>query len=289
MTDRPTRLRITHDTRYSYSSSVSLTPHYFRFGLRPASYLTVENFELEIDPKPLGRRQLIDEEGNAIAFCWFAGQISEMTIRAQSTIVSHEYNPFAFLLYPASFNRLPFAYGPSRSARLAACLAPLDVSAELTAFGEAILAETSGNTLGYLSALTDRIHERCEVVYRADGAPRPGGETFALASGSCRDLSWMMIALLRTQGVAARFTSGYLYLEPDDPSDTPAYELHAWVEVFLPGGGWFGLDPSQGVVAGNGHLAIVSSAHYANTMPVSGGIAGDGISTLTTELEIVRV
>jgi transglutaminase-like putative cysteine protease len=95
----------------------------------------------------------------------------------------------------------------------------------------------------------------------------------------------MQINLLRQQGIAAQFVSGYYYFEMEEPS----YELHAWVEVFIPGIGWLGLDPSHGILTGNTHFPIVSSAHSENTMPVSGGIRGSATSTLVTELSIEKI
>ena len=95
----------------------------------------------------------------------------------------------------------------------------------------------------------------------------------------------MQINLLRNLGIAARFVSGYFYFEMDEPT----YELHAWVEVFLPGVGWFGLDPSHGIFTGNTHFPIASSAHFTHTMPVTGGIRGSATSILKTHLKIEKI
>ena len=285
MDDAPNRLRITHDTRYDYSAAVFLEPQTLRFGLRAAPYASVAESALEIDPTPAGRRECLDEEGNAVVLCWFAGTTDHLAIRATTTVAVGAYNPLGFLLHPPSASRLPLAYAPGRAATLAPHREPLEVSADLLAFGEAAVAAAGHDTLGYLLDLTRAVHARTEVVYREVGAPYDPAETFARARGSCRDVAWMTIGLLRAQGLAARFTSGYLYFA----SEAPAYELHAWVEVFLPGAGWCGLDPSQGVVAGNGHLPIVSSAHYRYTMPVAGGFRGRAEATLATALAIETV
>jgi transglutaminase-like putative cysteine protease len=95
----------------------------------------------------------------------------------------------------------------------------------------------------------------------------------------------MQINLVRQLGIAARFVSGYYYFD----MDTPNYELHAWIEVFLPGIGWLGLDPSHGIFTGNTHFPLASSAHYENTMPVSGGIRGSASSKLITQLAIEKL
>jgi transglutaminase-like putative cysteine protease len=95
----------------------------------------------------------------------------------------------------------------------------------------------------------------------------------------------MQIHLLRQQGIAARFVSGYYYFDMDQPQ----FELHAWLQVYLPGTGWLGLDPSHGILTGNTHFPVVSSAHYEHSMPVSGGIRGSATSQLITQLSIEKL
>jgi transglutaminase-like putative cysteine protease len=113
--------------------------------------------------------------------------------------------------------------------------------------------------------LTKQLHDDFKVEYREEGAPLRPDDTFNLKKGSCRDLSWMQINLLRQLGIAARFVSGYYYFDM-------AYELRVGGR-FIPGIGWLGLDP-HGIFTGNTHFPIASSAHFENTMPVSGGIRG---------------
>ncbi len=277
------KLQITHETSYAYAAPVFLEPHTLRFRPRDTAYLTVESFELSVVAEPSGRRQVVDEESNAVDFCWFSGTTERLDLRAVSTVSIADYNPFAFILHPVRFNQLPFEYTPQQSAPLRAYLDGPAVPAQLARYGQELQASASGNTLQYLTDLTTGIHGDFGVVYREVGPPMSPAETFGLREGSCRDLAWMMIALLRAQGIAARFTSGYFYFEMDEP----AYELHAWAEVFLPGAGWVGFDPSHGIMAGNAHLPIASSADHRNTMPVSGGIRGSAASTLTAALSIV--
>ena len=160
--------------------------------------------------------------------------------------------------------------------------APVDAPGEVRAYARETLEGAFAKTVPYLLALTARLHADFAVVYRESGPPRDPGETFGLREGSCRDVAWLMIAMLRAQGVAARFVSGYLYFA----MDAPAYELHAWVEAFVPGAGWWGLDPSQGMACGSGHLPLCASAHPARTLPVEGGVRGAAAGTLSTSLVI---
>ena len=115
-----------------------------------------------------------------------------------------------------------------------------------------------------------------------EGRPYHPNKLFQLKSGSCRDLAWMQIQLLRNLGFAGRFVSGYFYLDAENPE----FELHAWLEVFIPGAGWIGLDPSHGMLAGDAHIPVASSSNYENTMPVSGSVRGSANSTLKNDLII---
>ena len=98
-------------------------------------------------------------------------------------------------------------------------------------------------------------------------------------------MAWFQIQLLREFGIAARFVSGYYYI----PMDKMEFELHAWLEVYLPGAGWIGFDPSHGAATGNDHIPVASSSDFNHTMPVTGSIRGDAVAELRTELTIERV
>ena len=278
------RYRLTHDTAYAYSAPVTFDPQHLRFRLRETAYLSVESHVLDVDPPPAGRRAMRDEENNRAALAWFTGAHQRLVLRAQTVFATAaDYNPLGFVVQPPRFARVPFGYGVRQRASLAPYLEPLSLSEGLQVFGADVLAESGGDTVGFLLALTTRVHARSTVIYRETGAPMAPAQTYAQAAGSCRDLSWMLIALLRHFGIAARFTSGYFYLARDTDA---GYDLHAWAEAFVPGAGWLGLDPSHGIATGHAHFPVCSSAHYSGTMPVSGDIRGDATATLTTHVAI---
>lgn len=276
------RLHIVHETAYRFTKDIFLEPHYLRLKPRTTQYNKLESFDLVVDPKPAGLSQQRDEEGNLVYFCWFEGLTGSLTIRTESIVVAEPFNPFGFILHPASVSRIPFQYDETQRKLLGMDLEPVTLSKPLVDFGATIAKEAGYDTVTFLSHLTRRIHESFEIVYREEGDPHTPDEAFAKKVGSCRDLTWMQINVMRAMGLAARFVSGYYYF----PMEDPGYELHAWLEVFLPGAGWVGFDPSHGIIAGNTHIPIVSGAHYEHTMPVTGTFRGEAEAELKTKVAI---
>ena len=279
------KFKITHITEYAFNSEVFLEPHYLRFRPRQSAYVDVVDFSMTVIPNPTGHKVIQDEENNVIDFCWFDGLTKKLTIKTESVLEAKPHNPFNFILHPQSFNEIPFQYNEQQSTLLYSALKKQTLSQSLIDYGTAILKTSKYNTIQYIANLTKQLHDDFSVEYREEGEPLLPDETFQIKKGSCRDLTWMQINLLRQQGIAARFVSGYYYFDMEEPE----YELHAWVDVFLPGIGWLGLDPSHGVLTGSTHFPIASSAYFENTMPVSGGIRGSATSRLTTQLSIEKI
>jgi transglutaminase-like putative cysteine protease len=276
--------KIIHETTYTFSDEVFLEPHYLRFRPKQTPFIEVTNFAIALKSAPEGHRVIEDEEHNVIDFCWFEKLTNSFTIYAESSLHTKEYNPFDFIVHPDSFNSMPFTYSEQQSQLLHASLKTSLLDQDLVDYAKGILTTSHFNTVTFITNLTIQIHKDFAVEYREDGPPLSPKSTFEIKKGSCRDLSWMQINLLRDLGIAARFVSGYFYFE----TEKPIYELHAWVEVFIPGTGWLGFDPSHGILTGNTHFPVASSAIPENTMPVSGGIRGSATSKLVTQLIIEK-
>ena len=276
------QIRIVHETAYKFSSSVFLEPHYFRFKPKNTQYNKLESFSLTMSPEPAGCSEQYDPEENPIQLYWFEGLHSQLKIHAESLVSIRVFNPFNFLVHPSSAAVLPFNYPEDLRGVLNPLIQHSGISEILAGYAEIVKKSAGGQTIGFITGLTEKIHADFIVEARQEGQPFEPELTYRLKKGSCRDLSWMAIQILRSMGIASRFVSGYYHI----PSEKQEPELHAWVEAYIPGVGWFGIDPSNGIVTGSGHIPLAASAHYRNTMPVTGTVRGQATSELTTMLSM---
>ena len=276
------KLKIVHTTNYSYADDVFFEPHYLRFKPKLSTHFSVADFSIAVEPKPAGMSEQIDCEDNHMFLCWFEGTHKNLKIEVEILVDVREFNPFNFLIYPPEHATLPFDYDKKTKQLLKPALKTGTLSEPMTQLLQKVLSETDHQTVPFLTELTKQIHQNFKVETRETGAPHRPEHTFSERKGSCRDLAWMQIHLLRNLGIASRFTSGYLYLDGTDPS----FELHAWVEAYVPGAGWMGFDPSHGLLAGQFHIPVASSSFYSNTMPVSGTIRGSAKNKLSSQLSM---
>ncbi|MGW8314824.1 MAG: transglutaminase family protein [Bacteroidales bacterium] len=282
LSDRMMKFELSHDTRYTYSEKVFFEPHIFRFKPKETPHSTLHNFTIQIDPEPSGQSEQVDIEGNQILNAWFEHTHQEMVIKSRSIIEIRDFNPYNFLVHPPEFLHLPFQYSQQDQQLLAPALKTLKLPVAMKEFLEGLLKESGYQSITFLSLLNRTIFQKFILESRESGSPHDPDFTFSLLRGSCRDLAWMQIHMLRQVKIASRFVSGYFY--PD--TDHPEFELHAWVEAYLPGAGWIGFDPGHGILAGNRHIPLATSAVVEHTMPVTGTIRGDASVQLNTDLQI---
>ncbi|MBD2464107.1 transglutaminase family protein [Oscillatoria sp. FACHB-1407] len=285
------RYSIVHTTTYTYDRPVSLLPHVVR--LRPRCDVTqsLRHFSVEVKPDPLQITENVDLDGNSILKIWFAPELEtdHLAIALTSDVETHRDNPFIYLLEPWA-TQLPFDYPTSLAQQLQPYL-----TGQL-ALGQAIdpialqLAQeihhqTGGNVISFLSELNQRIYQTCEYTIRETGEPLSPGITWSQKVGSCRDVTVLFMEVCRAIGLAARFVSGY----QEGDSDTTEFHLHAWAEVYLPGAGWRGYDPTHGLAVSDRHIALAASAIPSYAAPVTGAVRGSVRSELSYHLTLKRL
>ncbi len=269
-------IAVIHSTVYRYSNAVYLEPHTIRLRPREHAAQRLLGFSLEIEPAPAGRAEILDQDGNAVTHAWFDGTTSSLTIRTAFELETLRTNPFDFLL-TAGDRDIPVQYEEALRTPLVPYLRAGHDPA-VRSFAQEIANASAWNTMEFLAALNRRLFETTKHVTRRDGAPHPPGRTLADGEGSCRDTAVLFCAACRSMGIAARFVSGY---ERDAALQSAGGDLHAWVEVYLQGGGWRGYDPSRGLAAADAHVAVAAASDPLLAAPVAGTFRGDAVSGMT--------
>jgi transglutaminase-like putative cysteine protease len=231
----------------------------------------------------------IDLDGNNITKLWFTNPTEGLNIQIMAKVETYRANPFNYLLEPLAIT-LPFDYPSFLLKQLQPYLQPYSFISDSAALelAQTILQETNNNTLDFLFALNQRIYESCQYITRETGEPWQAGITWRKQQGSCRDLTVLFMEACRSIGLAARFVSGY---QEGDPEQVER-DLHAWVEVYLPGGGWRGYDPTHGLAVSDRHISLAASAIPSYTAPVFGSVSSLDpddraiTSTLTAQIAI---
>jgi uncharacterized protein (DUF2126 family)/transglutaminase-like putative cysteine protease len=270
-----------HKTAYNYDRLVNLGPQVVR--LRPAAHCRtpVLSYSLKVKPEPHFLNWQQDPQGNYLARLVFPEPTFSFSVEVDLVAEMAVYNPFDFFLEPAAEN-FPFAYDGKLAVELAPYLRKDELTAATPTFAAfvASLDRTPRRTIDFLVALNTRLNHLIRYVIRLEPGVQSPEETLTKLSGSCRDSGWLLVQALRHCGLAARFVSGYLIqLKADQKSlDGPSgaekdfTDLHAWCEVYLPGAGWVGLDPTSGLLAGEGHLPLACSPEPSSAAPISGGV-----------------
>lgn len=265
---------ISHQISYTYSAPVFLEPHIFRLRPRCDAAQGLLDFTLTADPNPAGRHDFLDPEGNGATCLWFEEKIDSLTVSTNFTVETFCTNPFGYLVTDDTFFDLPVSYGVEEGTSLVSFLADIEQDAAIEKFTGSIRREVKDRTIDFLSRLCTAIYESIEVEIRHVGRPHPPSVTLASGKGACRDLALLFVAACRSVGIAARFVSGYQ--EGDANTERP--DLHAWAEVYIPGGGWRGYDPTHGLAVADRHIVLAASCGPAGAAPLQGAFRGTGIS-----------
>ncbi|MEN9205860.1 MAG: transglutaminase family protein [Thermostichales cyanobacterium SZTDM-1c_bins_54] len=271
--------QILHQIRYDYSQPVRLEPHRLLLHPRQSPRQQVHSFTLHIQPQPSGQAWNWDLNGSQPLTCWFRDPLTALNIQMQATVGIDCPNPFAFLLESWAA-RLPIDYPHALYHHLSP---DLQVSPD-PLLGNLVWEwqqEVQGSTVGFVCLANQRVHEHCRYQERPSGDPWPAAITWARQQGSCRDLAVLLMTCYRLAGLAARFVSGYVWTERG------SRHLHAWTEVYLPGAGWRGFDPTQGLAVAEHHIAVAAHGIPRFTAPVQGYFQpAEARSTLTTQVHV---
>ncbi len=260
---------IHHTITYRYSQTVVLQPQIVRLRPRSDAMQTLHQFQLQTQPEPFQVSELVELDGNTVLQLTFAQPTEQLTIQVASTVETHRTNPFNYQFEPWALH-LPPNYPQELQMQLQPYLQPSSFAPDPgpAQLAQEIYQAVDGQTGPFLAALNQRLYQDCEQMIRAMGEPWPAGLTWRQQRGSCRDLTVLYMAACRSVGLAARFVSGY---QEGDPDQTER-DLHAWPEVYVPGGGWRGFDPIQGLAVGDRHVALAASAQPRYAAPTPGGL-----------------
>lgn len=292
------RVALHHETTYTYSRPVTLLPQVVRLRPAPHCRTPILSYSLRVTPEKHFVNWQQDPHGNWLARYVFPKPAEQMIVSVDLVIEWTVIDPFDFFVEPSA-DEFPFKYEPEIATELSGFLVHDPASPAITAY----LAEISKvlkpkmKTVDALVAINRLLHQDLKYLIRLEPGVQTPDETLTKRSGSCRDSGWLLVHLLRHMGVAARFASGYLIqLVPDQKSiDGPSgaekdfTDLHAWCEAYIPGAGWIGLDPTSGLLAGEGHIPLACTPAPSTAAAVSGALdyVVDEKNPLETEFDVV--
>jgi transglutaminase-like putative cysteine protease len=259
------KVSIHYETRYIYEKPVSFSPHTFRFFPRPSASLRVRHQEFSTHPDSNVHRSR-DLFDNEVACCFYPEPDSSLETRLDLELELQPFNPFGFLLEPHAL-AVPFHYHPRELDMLAAYLRNPDAAPPVLPFWERPSNPRPSTEL--LVELNSAIHREIQYERREEGDARPAHETLSLGRGACRDFAVLLAGELRALGIASRLASGFL-CEFDAEEKRAEGALHAWTEAYLPGAGWIGLDPTNGVLCAEHHILTAVGLTPRDIAPVSG-------------------
>ncbi|KRC52930.1 MULTISPECIES: DUF2126 domain-containing protein [unclassified Nocardioides] len=276
------KVALEHRTTYDFAHPVAVGPHVVRLRPAPHCRTPIEAYTLKVEPAGHFVNWQQDPFGNWLARLVFPEKVKTLDITVGLVADLMVINPFDFFIEEYA-ERVPFAYDEHLAADLAPYLRPVADSEATGAWREGLppLPEDGVATVQFLAELNSAVHRDVAYSVRMEPGVQTPDHTLASGIGSCRDSAWLLVSLLRQYGLAARFVSGYLVQLASDAFATEGLDgptgptedftdLHAWAEVFLPGAGWVGMDPTSALFAGEGHIPLSATPHPSSAAPIEG-------------------
>lgn len=261
-------LEIVHHTQYNFSKPVQASPHIIRLNPTLNYKNKILEHSLQVFPEVFHQNNHLDVYGNPISRLVFLSKIEFLTVEVKMKVEVQDINPFDFFLSLAIEN-YPFKYPNSVQSYLQSYLEVVDDEV-IEHWLKSKNPPKQHKTLDYVTSLNKLVHQHLNYTVRLEPGVYSPKETIEKGGGSCRDYSWLLVNMYRMHGIAARFVSGYLIDLNFEVDNKDQLSLHAWVEVYLPGAGWLGLDPTSGLLVTAYYIPLCAVPHYKDAAAISG-------------------
>jgi transglutaminase-like putative cysteine protease len=278
------KLRIRHRTSYHYSEPVTFGQHKIMMRPREGHDLHIESSILEITPAH-AIHWMRDVNGNSIARVDFTEPAAQLTIHSELILQHYDANPLDFILEESAVN-YPFVYEPDSQTELAPfmhIIYPKDTARLKEWVGQFWKPGDKTETILLLRNINQHINNTFRYQRRDEPGVQTPAETLQKNSGSCRDFATLLLEACRCLGLAARFVGGYMQCEATEAGGA---STHAWTEVYLPGAGWKGFDPTSGIMTGSQHVTVAVARDPENAAPIAGSFIGPNTAFQNIQVDV---
>ncbi|MGB7346592.1 MAG: transglutaminase family protein [Pirellulaceae bacterium] len=278
--------QIHHRITYRYNRPVIIEPLTIRLRPRSDGAQRLLDYNCKLTPMPLHLCEVVDVYGNAAMQVSFNGVHLEVCVDIDASVETLRTHPFDYLSLDARATNLPAVYDDAVNKALSPYLQRQHANPQIDQWATTLANSLGNQTQSFLLQATEQIGRDYDSSNRYGGAPMSAAETFASKRGACRDLAVLFMDVCRSQGIASRFVSGYIH----EPGRTGTSELHAWAEVYLPGGGWRGYDPSRGIAVSDQHIPVATGPESPWAAATEGCYLGAASeSTIDYEVTVSQV